>query len=178
MAFPTPATKKLFRSLRLARYSLRYCSIAQNYPACQAPKVDRHAQSQQASFAVSNYRIHHVNIDIVGLLPESISLIYLLTRIDRLPHWQDAFLVQPRHLRRTGLQHLVYHFHLTLTVKSSLNRLFYTKLAYVLGKDRFHITAYHPQASVSVDRFHRQLKADPQTFFKSKLTIKASQDLQ
>ena len=61
--------------------------------ACQASKVATHVRAPLAVREVPDRRFGSIHIDLVGLLPESGGMKYLLTVIDRFTRWPEAFLL-------------------------------------------------------------------------------------
>ncbi|XP_033946699.1 uncharacterized protein [Pseudochaenichthys georgianus] len=58
--------------------------------ACQRAKVHRHTNAPLERFLVPERRFDHFNIDLVGPLPSSQGLSYLLTMVDRTTRWPEA----------------------------------------------------------------------------------------
>lgn len=57
---------------------------------CQRSKVHRHNKEPYSTFLVPDQRFSHVNMDIVGPLPMSNGMRYVLTCIDRFTRWPEA----------------------------------------------------------------------------------------
>ncbi|GFR64779.1 Pol polyprotein [Elysia marginata] len=57
---------------------------------CQSSKIQKHTRAPLETFTVPEKRFLHINIDIVGPLPESCGQRYLITIIDRNTRWPEA----------------------------------------------------------------------------------------
>ena len=62
---------------------------------CQRSKVHRHTAQTPAHFLPPDSRFSHVQIDLVGPLPESNGCRFLLTAMDRFTRWCDTIPLQP-----------------------------------------------------------------------------------
>ena len=62
----------------------RTCSV------CQSAKVHRHIHAPIGRFPDVTARFSHVHVDIVGPLPPSRGMVYLLTMVDRYTRWVEA----------------------------------------------------------------------------------------
>ncbi|KAK3701031.1 hypothetical protein RRG08_063284 [Elysia crispata] len=107
-----------------------------------------------------------LHVDLVGPLPESHGMTYLLTVIDRFTRWPEAVPL-PDAQASTCASALLYHwvarFGVPEDITSDRGRQFtsalWTQLSSLLGINANTTTAYHPQANGMVERLHRQLKA-------------------
>ena len=57
---------------------------------CQTAKIHTHVRAPQEIFEVPLSRFEHINVDIVGPLPESQGFRYLFTIVDRYTRWPEA----------------------------------------------------------------------------------------
>lgn len=133
---------------------------------CQKSKISRHIKSMHENIKVPAGRFEHIHMDIVGPLPVSKDCAYLLTIVDRFTRWPEAYPI-----RETSAQTIAQHFvsqyvsrfgvPLTLTTDqgSQFESRLFAEVNKLLGVNRIHTTAYHPQANGMVERFHRQLKS-------------------
>ena len=112
---------------------------------CQRAKVHRHTKAPLELFPVPERRFDHANVDLVGPLPSSHGLTYLLTMVDRTTRWPEARFGTPS------------------DISSDQGTQFTSELgnavAQSLGVKLHHTTAYHPQAKRLCERFHRSIKA-------------------
>ena len=110
-------------------------------------------------------RFDHVQIDLVGPLPESQGHKYLLTVVDRFTRWPEALPikdVEMRTIARAFIQNWVSRFGVPSLMTSNRGPQFVSDLwaamSTLLGTSLHPTTAYHPQANGLVERMHRTLK--------------------
>ena len=132
---------------------------------CQKSKVYRHTNPPMGSFAAAE-RFEHVHIDIVGPLPTCKGYSYLLTCIDRATRWPEAIPIADITATTVAdafLFNWVARFGCPLRLTTDQGRQFesalFHRFSQILGCERIHTTAYHPQANGVVERWHRSLKA-------------------
>ena len=141
---------------------------------CQNSKVQKHTKAPLEHFSVPEKRFSHINIDIVRPLPFSSGFTYLLTIIiDRNTRWSEAIplrgITTPEcvHAFITGW---IARFGVPGDISSDRGSQFtsslWCEIAARLGVKLHHTSAYHPQANVMIERFHRTFK----TVLKARLT--------
>ena len=133
---------------------------------CQRSKVQRHTKAPLQTFAVPQRRFDHINIDIVGPLPQSRDYTYLFTIVDRLTRWPEANPITDATATtcaRALAQNWIARFGVPSDMTSDRGKQFtsqiWTELSKIFGTQLHYTTAYHPQANGLVERFHRQLKS-------------------
>jgi transposase InsO family protein len=139
---------------------------AKNCIACQTSKVQRHTKAPLSTFTVPPRRFDHINVDIVGPLPQSQGNRYLFTIVDRFTRWPEAIPLSETSTEtcaRAIVAHWISRFGLPSVITSDRGAQFTSKLwseiSQLLGMQHIQTTAYHPQANGLVERFHRHLKS-------------------
>ena len=133
---------------------------------CQRAKIQRHSHTPLSSFPVPDARFDVIHIDLVGPLPTARGFTYLLTCVDRFTRWPEAFPlshITAEAVAQAFLSGWISRFGVPSTIVTDRGRQFESELWHtlmsLLGSKRAHTTAYHPQTSGMVERFHHQLKA-------------------
>lgn len=139
---------------------------ARSCEQCQRAKTSRHASAPLGDFAEPTARFSHVHVDLVGVLPPSGGHRYMLTVIDRWTRWPEAIPLQradAESVTSAFLLHWVARFgapqHLTCDRGSQFQSHLFRSTLRLLGTQQHSTTAYHPQASGMIERWHRPLKA-------------------
>jgi cleavage and polyadenylation specificity factor subunit 1 len=139
---------------------------AKSCVSCQTAKVQRHVKAPLDTFKVPKQRFGHINIDIVGPLPQSQGFTYLLTIVDRFTRWPEAIPltdISTTTCARALVRNWVARFGIPAEMSSDRGSQFtselWTSLTKLLGVRHCRTTAYHPQSNGLVERFHRHLKA-------------------
>ena len=133
---------------------------------CQTAKVQTHTKAPLATYPLAHQRFAHVNIDIVGPLPESQGHRYLLTMVDRFTRWPEAIPMPDATVKtcaRAFLFNWVARFGVPADISTDRGPQFtahlWDTLVHLLGVRLHRTCAYHPQANDLVEHFHRHLKS-------------------
>lgn len=133
---------------------------------CQKSKITIHTKSPIIEIPIPQCRFEHIHMDIVGPLPVSKVYKYLLTIIDRTTRWPEAYpllSITSETIVEAFIQNYISRFGIPLKITVDRGTQFtsslFSKLSEILGIQKIHTSAYHPQANGMVERFHRQLKA-------------------
>jgi len=133
---------------------------------CQSSKITRHVHSAVENLPEPDTRFAEVHVDLVGPLPTSNGMTYMLTAIDRFTRWPEVFPIPDIRaetvadafvsgwISRFGTPKVLITdrgSQFTSTILSDTGR--------ILGIKLQHTTAYHPQSNGLVERFHRHLKS-------------------
>ncbi|KXJ84017.1 hypothetical protein RP20_CCG022097 [Aedes albopictus] len=134
--------------------------------ACQTNKVSRYTRSKPDAIEIPDERFRHVHIDIVGPLPISNGMRYILTMIDRFSRWPEAVAISDmtaETVAKAFVEVWVARFGTPEQLTSDQGRQFESQLmkelATLLGLERLRTTPYHPQANGMIECWHRPLKA-------------------
>ena len=132
---------------------------------CQKSKVSRHVTAPILHVPVPEVPFSALNLDIVGPLPVSSGMKYLLTVVDRTTRWPEAIPVSDvttTTLATAFIAGWVSRFGVPAVLTSDrgaqFTSVFWSELCRLLGIDHNTTTAYRPQANGLVERFHRRLK--------------------
>ena len=129
-------------------------------------KGNRHTKSPLVHRLPPTSRFHSIHVDLVGPLPVSNSMTYILTIVDRFTRWPEA-LPLSNSLTSTCASALLLHWvarfgvpdQITSDQGPQFTSSLWQELHKLMGTTPKHTTAYHPQANGMVERLHRQLKA-------------------
>ena len=134
--------------------------------ACQSSKINRHTKAPLSERLPPTHRFRSLHVDLVGPLPASNGMVYLLTIMDRFTKWPEAIPLpdsQASTCASAILHHWISRFGVPDDITSDRGPQFTSRLwaefNLLLGVQTHNTTAYHPQANGLVERFHRQLKA-------------------
>jgi len=139
---------------------------AKQCPQCQLTKVTRHTHSPYGQFTLPDQRFDRVHMDIVGPLPSSNGMSYLLTMVDRFTRWPEAAPIRDmtaQTVAKAFFATWISRFGVPSTVTTDRGPQFESELwrefCKLLGARQISTCAYHPQSNGLVERLHRQLKA-------------------
>ena len=131
-------------------------------PNCQ---IANPHQSASSDIPLAHQRFAHVNIDIVGPLPQSQGHRYLLIMVDRFTCWPEAIPMPDATVKtcaRALLFNWVARFGVLADISTDRGPQFtvnlWNMLVHLLGVRLYRTCTYHPQANDLVERFHRHLK--------------------
>ena len=141
----------------------KWCQECQ---ACQASKVTLHVKAPLQRRALPDRRFGSIHVDLVGPLPESRGMRYLLTVVDRFSRWMEAVPI-PDITAETCVQALTLNWIARYGVPGDIvadrgaqfTSSTWKQLGELFGIKCSTTTAYHPQGNGLVERLHRQLKA-------------------
>lgn len=141
--------------------------------ACQKSKVSRHSKSPLTQYDTTSNRFEHINVDLVGPLPESNGYTYLMTMIDRSSRWPEAVPItniMAETVAKALIAGWISRFGVPHRITTDRGRQFesqlFNQLNTMLGTKHLRTTSYHPQANGMIERWHRSLK----TSLKAKLS--------
>ena len=132
---------------------------------CQRAKVNKHTVAPIGDFSVPDRRFAHVNVDIVGPLPESNGFKYIFTAVDRFTRWPIAIPMKDI-TAETVMDSFAYgwvaHFGVPAAVTcdrgSQFTSALWSQLMQTWSIKLHHTTPYHPASNGLVERFHRRMK--------------------
>jgi hypothetical protein len=133
---------------------------------CQSSKVTRHVHSAVENIPTPDTRFAEVHVDLVGPLPTSQGMSYMLTVIDRFTRWPEVFPIPDIRAETVAdafISGWISRFGIPRVLitdrGSQFTSAIWADTGHILGIKVQHTTAYHPQSNGLVERFHRQLKA-------------------
>ena len=133
---------------------------------CQKAKVATHVSAPLMRREPPDRRFGSLHLDLVGPLPESRGMRYLMTIVDRFSRWMEAIPIPDISAEtcvRAFLLHWVVRYGVPGDVVADRGTQFtsslWRKLHELLGIKHSNTTAYHPAANGLVERLHRQVKA-------------------
>ena len=140
-------------------------AFARSCRHCQSSKVTRHVKTPFVKRPLPDDRFLSLHLDLVGPLPESEGMVYLLTIIDRYSRWLEAVPLasaSAADCARALLRHWVSRFgtpqDITTDQGSQFTSTLWAELMSLLGIKALRTTSYHPQCNGMVERVHRVLK--------------------
>lgn len=141
-------------------------NMARQCLACQSSKIQRHVKTKSVQLPIPSGRFKHIDIDIVGPLPETKEgYRYILTIIDRFSRWMEA--LKMRNIEtETVITNLIdgwiSRFGIPEQIRTDRGRQFeshlFTRLNEIFGINRIKTAAYCPRSNGMIERLHRTLK--------------------
>ena len=132
---------------------------------CQKFKVTVYTKSPNVKIEIPKCRFEHIHMDIVGPLPVSRGYKYLLTIIDRTTRWPEVYPlrnISSETIVKSFIENYIPRFGIPLKITVDRGAQFtsclFSDLSKILGIQKIHTSAYHPQSNGMIERFHRQLK--------------------
>lgn len=132
---------------------------------CQQTKVHKHVKTKFQQIDAPNERFEHVHIDIIGPLPSSEGFTHCITCIDRFSRWPEAIPItdtKAETVAKAFFLQWIARFGVPLRLTTDRGVQFeselFSNLNRLLGINKLHTTAYHPQANGILERWHRTLK--------------------
>ncbi|UYV71006.1 hypothetical protein LAZ67_8001389 [Cordylochernes scorpioides] len=133
---------------------------------CQKRKIHRHTITKHGIFPLPSTRFEHVNLDLIGPLPDSENCTHILTTIDRYSKWPEAFPISDKtaiSVAKAFFRGWISRYGVPATITTDQGREFeshlFKDLTSLIGTNRIRTTAYNPAANGLVERLHRQIKA-------------------
>ena len=143
----------------------QWCRTCQN---CQKSKIHRHTIVPPKQIDIPKIRFSHINIDIVGPLPQSpiSGNRYLLTCIDRFTRWPEAIpmsSISAENVANLFVTHWISRFGIPDVVTTDRGTQFESQLFHeltkLIGTKHIRTAAFNPRANGMIERFHRTLKS-------------------
>ena len=164
-----PGGKSTLREVRRRfvwfRMSSEILSRARACQDCHASKVARHVRAPLQRRVEPDHRFSALHVDLVGPLPPSEGMRYLLTIVDRYSRWMEAIPLPSMTARDCAdalIRHWISRFGVPSDITTDQGRQFcsslWQELHKSLGIKSLRTTSYHPQANGMVERLHRTLK--------------------
>ena len=132
---------------------------------CQLAKINRHTTPPIGEFTVPERRFSHLNVDIVGPLPNSNGFRYLLTAVDRFTRWPIAIPMKDitaESVIDSFAHGWISNFGIPASITtdrgSQFSSAIWTQLMQTWSIKTHQTTPYHPASNGLVERFHRRLK--------------------
>ena len=119
---------------------------------CQKSKIFKHTKSANVEITIPKCRFEHIHMDLVGPLPVSRGYKYILTIIDRTTRWPEAYPLKDitsDTIVKIFIQNYISRFGIPLQITvdrgSQFTSNLFSNLTNILGIQKSHTTAYHPQ---------------------------------
>lgn len=140
--------------------------FAKNCVNCQLSKVNKHTKSPLASYTLPDHRFEHINIDLIGPMPQSNGYRYCLTIVDRYTRWPEAIPltnITAENVARKLMAVWIAKFGVPRKITTDRGRQFdallFRELMHLLSIKHLRTTACNPKANGLIERWHRTLKA-------------------
>ena len=131
---------------------------------CQRFKVNKHVESGIQPYDTPPVRFANIHMDIVGPLPSSQGYKYLLTAIDRVTRWAEAYPIRTQTAENClkAVTQWISRYGLPESITTDRGANFtsniWQEVTTSLGIKLQHTTAYNPEANGVIERYHRTLK--------------------
>ena len=147
--------------VNLKRDVMQWCKECTD---CQTSKVARLVKTSLEKRHLPADRFHSIHVDLVGPLPESEGMRYLLTAIDRFTRWPEAIPlpdIRTKTVVNALLRQWVARFGVPSDITADRGAQFtstiWKEIHDVLGIKQMYTTSYHPQANGPVSYTHLTL---------------------
>ena len=132
---------------------------------CQSVKPRRRLVPKAKVFPVPDHRFQHLHVDVVGPLPPSEGMSYILTIVDRKSRWLECIAMPAAtslNCCNAFIRGWLARYGACKTITSDNGNTFqanlWQDLAKVLGMEVNYVPRYHQSTNGAIERQHRTLK--------------------